>query len=390
MIFSLICVYFVFAGLQVESIDYDKKIEEFESKIKSEQKNLQKIENEINEKEKNIQTLKKEEKKVADEINKTGTDLIKVRRDINKIDKNISKSKENISRANEELDTAQEASLKARKQLQTVIETIYQQNKIALSYSDFFVSRENYASLIRKDRALQVVSDKIDVLYKQRMESEDKALQSVEVFEKKKNKLATLKTSAIKKQQLYSSKKKKTEEQLQIVKSKQTLEEKKVNGLKKSVADMYGLIDNLRKELSVLHENQLRMLDKLSIVEKKGKLAWPVTGMVVSNFGKRIDPALKTNKFNNGIEIKAQKGSKVAAIEKGIVLFADTFMNYGNTVIIEHGNDVCTVYGHLDRLTVKVGEPVNISDVIAVLGPSNLYFEVRLHNKPENPLLWLK
>ena len=107
---------------------------------------------------------------------------------------------------------------------------------------------------------------------------------------------------------------------------------------------------------------------------------------MVSLFGKYKHPELNTYLFNNGIEIKTQKKTEVLAVEEGAVLFASDFKGYGKTVIIEHSRNFCTVYSHLGEIKVNSGDYINKKEIIGTID-SSLYFEIRLENKPEDPLL---
>jgi len=98
----------------------------------------------------------------------------------------------------------------------------------------------------------------------------------------------------------------------------------------------------------------------------------------------------------NGVEIEAGRGFPVKAVFKGKVIFSDWFRGYGNLLIIEHGEGFFTVYAHALELFKKKEERVETGEVIATVGNPgsregpNLYFEIRQHEKPVDPLAWLK
>ncbi|MFH1238988.1 MAG: peptidoglycan DD-metalloendopeptidase family protein, partial [bacterium] len=167
----------------------------------------------------------------------------------------------------------------------------------------------------------------------------------------------------------------------------QELEAKtEIDKLKESARQLEAFITDLRLKLS---EAEKRRLKSSGLVQRRGNLSWPVSGEVISLFGKYKRQDLDTYFFNNGIEIQGAKDSGVLAVEEGAVLFAGDFKGYGKTVIIEHSRDLCTVYSHLGIIKVRPGEYVKKKDVIGTLNGSSLYFEIRLDNKPEDPLLWL-
>jgi septal ring factor EnvC (AmiA/AmiB activator) len=117
----------------------------------------------------------------------------------------------------------------------------------------------------------------------------------------------------------------------------------------------------------------------------KGKLIPPVQGKVVSLFKER---------GQNGIEIQAPKGAEIRAVLPGRVLYADWFKGFGNIVIIDHGDHTFTVSGYASQLLKKAGETVSQGEAIALVGGEGslkgpcLYFEVRHHGKPQDPMHW--
>lgn len=117
------------------------------------------------------------------------------------------------------------------------------------------------------------------------------------------------------------------------------------------------------------------------------------TFTIVSGFGKRIHPMLKTVRPHNGIDLVVRQGSPVYATGDGIVIETPFHMNeLGNVVVIDHGNGITSIYGCLLKPEVKVGTRVRRGDIIGYSGKSgialgpHLHYEVRIKNKPVNPV----
>jgi septal ring factor EnvC (AmiA/AmiB activator) len=124
----------------------------------------------------------------------------------------------------------------------------------------------------------------------------------------------------------------------------------------------------------------------------RGELDWPGLGPLRHRFGP--SPA-SAGSSPNGIEITTQVGTQVRAVEQGTVAFADTFAGYGKLVIVDHGEQVFSLYGHLLDISVARGARVSRADPIgtagfALLGVPGLYFELRVDGQPVNPLQWLR
>jgi septal ring factor EnvC (AmiA/AmiB activator) len=127
----------------------------------------------------------------------------------------------------------------------------------------------------------------------------------------------------------------------------------------------------------------------------RGQLTWPISGTLVSTYGKIKHPTFNTYTFNKGIGIGAAPGSEFRAIEAGQVLYADRFKGYGNLLIVDHGDSYYSLYAHASDLLVQVGDRVKRQQVVGRTGEGGslngpaLYLEIRHQGKPENPLEWL-
>jgi murein DD-endopeptidase MepM/ murein hydrolase activator NlpD len=123
---------------------------------------------------------------------------------------------------------------------------------------------------------------------------------------------------------------------------------------------------------------------------------WPLDGRVTSSFGERQDPINGEGAFHTGIDISAAYGSPVRASADGEVDSAEMANGYGREIILNHGHDVETLYGHLSAIAVIQGQHVSRGQVIGYVGQSgratgpHLHYEVRVHNVPVNPHKYLR
>jgi len=185
----------------------------------------------------------------------------------------------------------------------------------------------------------------------------------------------------------------------------------RLRGLKQEKLDMIARINQQRElnsrlldELKGESENLTRFLDEKTMAQVvdavdlsllRGRLSWPLSGAVISGFGKKKSARFNTYTMNNGIEIKPDRSDNIRAVGGGEVIFCDYFKGYGNLIIIQHANNFHTLYGHCDSFLKKPGDRVATGEVIALAGNSGslygkaLYFEIRQSLKPLDPLLWL-
>ena len=121
----------------------------------------------------------------------------------------------------------------------------------------------------------------------------------------------------------------------------------------------------------------------------RGVLDWPVSGSVTSRFGPRLDPQYGTQVPHNGIDLRVNTGSEVQVVYPGKVLYAAPFQGFGLTAIVHHPGRVFSLYAGMQELRVRQNAVVSLGQVIG-LSTDSLYFEIRVENRPVDPLQWLR
>jgi murein DD-endopeptidase MepM/ murein hydrolase activator NlpD len=122
---------------------------------------------------------------------------------------------------------------------------------------------------------------------------------------------------------------------------------------------------------------------------------WPLLGTIGSQFGSRPDPFESGSEMHRGLDIVAKKGTPVHAPAAGIVRFARRDADYGNLIVIDHGNGLTTRYAHLNNFAVREGQAVTKRQLIGYVGMTgrttgpHLHYEVRLNEMPMNPRSYL-
>ena len=122
---------------------------------------------------------------------------------------------------------------------------------------------------------------------------------------------------------------------------------------------------------------------------------WPVRGVVTSTFGLRDSPYGDGREMHPGIDIQAPIGEPVAAGGAGEVIYAGRDAGYGRLVVVDHGGDLETLYGHLSKISVREGQRVNRGQELGAVGASgratgaHLHYEVRQNDEPVNPRRYL-
>ncbi|MCH7612136.1 MAG: peptidoglycan DD-metalloendopeptidase family protein [Candidatus Marinimicrobia bacterium] len=153
--------------------------------------------------------------------------------------------------------------------------------------------------------------------------------------------------------------------------------------------------DKLRADRAERIRRQNEARKSKSFASLKGQLPWPAEGRVISKFGRKWNPELKTTTNNTGIDIKGKPGSPISTVMGGIVTTITFIRGYGNIIIVDHGGNFFTIYSHITNIQTTVDSEVQSGDVIAYMSDSGsidgskLHFEIWGKDQKLNPEQWL-
>ena len=171
------------------------------------------------------------------------------------------------------------------------------------------------------------------------------------------------------------------------------------------LGNKYSLRKNLKKIRRKRQDVESELSEILSTIEDlryqlqsqktkrfplyKHTLPWPVKGRLISGFNLRARPPVR------GLAIGTNEGVDVQSVFWGKVVHNDTLRGFGHVVIVYHGFDYYSLYAYLSETYVRNGQEVEKDEPLGVVGfypktnGPGLYFELRFHQKPINPKLWL-
>ncbi len=155
------------------------------------------------------------------------------------------------------------------------------------------------------------------------------------------------------------------------------------NRLEASIAEQLSVAGIFLDEIQnfeVARQDQVRQTPSTS----------PLRGgdfVLTSPFGDRRNPFTKRHDFHAGLDLAAPVGTPIHAPADGVVLFAGRYSlqrsvgwwRYGNLVILGHGDNFRTLFGHCSKVLVRRGQRVSQGDVIAQVGSTGMSTSAHLH-----------
>jgi len=224
--------------------------------------------------------------------------------------------------------------------------------------------KEQKASLLKENKALQVAFEKERISQKGLVQSLKKKERSLQAKIQKKQK----QTAAI---------------------------EKEIQRLIRAAIAASNKAAGRGKSAEFALTPEAKLISK-NFIANKGKLPWPVEkGVVIQGFGTQTHPVVKTTKIkSNGVTIATPKNTEVRTVFDGLVMNIISYKGSNPTVLIQHGNYI-TAYTNLSEVYVKKGDKVKAKQTIGLVfsnpetGKSELKFSVFKNTTPVNPRGWV-
>ncbi|MBW1841599.1 MAG: peptidoglycan DD-metalloendopeptidase family protein [Deltaproteobacteria bacterium] len=364
-----------------------------------------------------IQQFKKEAEDIGRKIEKSRSEVLAITQaeistinSLNEIDLTLNKTRKRVLRIESELADL-EKKIEASAHLS---ETLKEKIKLNENYAairlvalyklnwlgtlNLLASADSIQDIILRKNALERVLAHDENVRKNLVENKarlETLLAQQKVQKTEKHALETALNAQIK---IMAGEKSKRSTLLVDIRSKRSLELAAIESYKQAAITLDQKIKSLNVKLdqtSPAAKNTAGAPQK-PFSTLKGLLNMPVSGKIVSFFGPYKNPKFNATNFRSGIDIKADRGEPIHAVSTGKTIYSSWFKGYGNMIIIDHGDSYYTVYAHVEELFKNKGDTVDSGEVIATVGDSGsmhgprLYFEIRHHGQPINPLKWIK
>ena len=229
----------------------------------------------------------------------------------------------------------------------------------------------------------------------------DDTKSKLETFHEKSRQLTAKKTEAEAQRQNIQGDYQKKKTDLEDAHQRAAQAQKDLKDLKESAAQMQEILKAAEARRQAAAKKAGESAKRAAPNVKKNTLMWPVSGKIISKFGREYNNQLRTYIFRDGVKIAARRGTPVEAVKDGSVIYAGPFRSYGNVVILDHGGGFFTIYGFLSEIKAETGQDLSAGMVLGLSGSDTqgnatgsgadaLYFEVRIGTTAEDPELWLE
>lgn len=377
---------------------------------------IDQIGGQIKEISRNLNANEKLLKTEQDQLFETEKKLTGLSKEIKTINQSIKENQNKIKNLEEDIEKNRESQTGNREAFQALLEYRYKQGK--QDYLKQFLNQENPYAVGRLNNYHEYFFQALRARF---AELEKQINLTQKIHENHQRTIAELVYSREKQKRLQGEwqavqqKRSKSVAKLtgKVGASKEKLDQLKkdrqrLNNLLKKIAQQAAELRRIEKE----REEQERLARERKRVEnkearepvarepvkggflkQKGRLSFPVAASPKTKFGSRL-PA--SGMKSEGMFFDTPKSVSVKSVFRGRILFADFLKGYGLLIIVDHGDDHISLYGHNELLYKRVGDTVETGEVIAKTGvtgglkSAGLYFEIRQNTNPVNPALWCR
>ena len=383
----ILAVFFLVSAMVITPADArDSNSSEINNLLAKEKKERNKLQARINKQKQDLSRLGKKKFSSLKKL-RILDDQLKVRkRELNIYNYNMGKNKTKIALLSKRITAMEQQVSRHRKARIQRLRTIYKEGSL-FPIKVLFASGD-FNDLLQRIRYMKIVADSDGALFQKYNKQFDALNQEKEVLLQARKKLLMLQRSVASKRLEIETEKSERQVFLKRLKKEIRTNKKIQEEQLKSAKDLNQIIARL--------EQKQTQGEGLDITDKKGWLPVPVKGRFLNKFGRKRDKQYDTYIVYNGINIRSNRGTPVRSVFEGNVLYTGALEGYGNLIILGHGKDYHTLYGHLDEIIATVGKRVRPDQIIGRTGDTGslvgeaLYFEIRHKGKPIEPTVWFQ
>lgn len=369
------------------------------------QQKLNSVNQQLSDAKAKLNASKKEANSLTSQINSLDYKINVTQGDINQTIAEIDKALADIEKKKEELEIKSAEIVKQNEDLNARLRAMYKNGEIG--YIEVLLGSESFTDLMTN-------IDMIARIYQQDEDFMDLLQQQYDAIAETKRELETLNAQL-------EAKQAQLEAQKAALQSDKSEAEALRADAQEDIAAQNALIDDLNaaaEEITALIQAEQSKLNASTSSSNSSSsssssssdsnasssntfvggafcLPAPSYTRISSYYGYRIHPITHTKKMHTGVDFAAATGTKCVAANSGTVIYSGWYSGYGNTVIIDHGGGISTLYAHNSALLVSKGQKVSKGQQIAKIGSTgnstgpHCHFEVRVNGKHTNPMPYL-
>lgn len=353
------------------------------------------IQSRIDQTKKKLSETKRREKTVLKSLLRTQKELEDINDDLTKLNYGLSKTERNMAITENQLNSAQSDLQRIKIEIGGR-EGVLDQRLIAIykygyqSSLEILFNSRNFAEFIdRFEMVSEYVRGDVHILKTLHMQQNLITKKQAEITTKKQE--LEIQRNAYSRLQVQTKQQQKR--RIAVVENRQ----RELTVLKNDRKVLEESLDELER-ISKEMEAQIRdFQNKNRVSLGSGKYIWPLQtkGRITSYFGYRFHPILRKRKYHSGVDMSAPSGLSILAADSGVAVFVGWNNGYGKMVILDHGSNFSTVYGHCSIIQVSQGQTVTKGQTIAQVGSTglstgpHLHFEIRKKGVPMDPLVYL-
>ena len=375
-----------------------------EEDLESQRSRLERLQEELKEKRAEAARLGQQETSVLRDLRRVEQELEVTQRLIGTLERQIEERSQEIRRVTVALAEAQDELAVKRQILARRLRSIYKLGK----YGDFEVllKAASFPEVLSRYKYLRLIASQDRRLVERIARLEARIRHDRASLESARETLAEAREERIVQRETLSESERDRERMLERVKSRRSEQIEAARRLEEETEKIRSVLATLERRRAEREELARRAAEEegrapptpgeSTLTGEFGALDWPVDGKIVERFGRSRHPVYNTEVVNNGIDIAAPAGTPVRAVEAGKVVYADWNGGYGQMVILDHDGGYYSLYAHLARMDVAIGESVAAGDRVGSVGETGsltgakLHFEIRKGGRAVDPIGWLK
>ncbi len=390
-------------GWTAQSYNFHSSIEQLETQVQNQKDKIQRIDKGISNHKSLVRTSREKEFNLIEELEGIDIRIEAEKKKLEELRLDLTKQEECIREKQKELSRALIAKEEVQCHVERRLAAYYGMGSVGIMNVIFSASAlpdllnfEEYFHHIAKH------DEEVIHNYKSRVTELDRSRNALE--DEKQRLLVVIKEVTDQEMRLALARQERVA-LLARINTEKKLYQRALGEMEDAAENLADTLENLEKEVSRLGRKRAHVLTSSKkwrpgsrpggFAGNRGWLDPPVTGTVVTCFGRNTRGKFGITSYARGINIQAVPGTPIKAVYHGKVVYAGLLKGYGKLIIIDHDQQYYSLTSRVSELYKKEGDTVARSEVIGVTGESGdflgqgLHFEIRHGTEPENPLSWL-